>query len=64
MKDILENRLKDIQNAGTYKRERVITTAQSHKISSNGKQVLNFCANNYLGLADSKQVSNLKKKKK
>jgi glycine C-acetyltransferase len=40
-----------IREAGLYKDERVITTPQGARIASNGKQVLNFCANNYLGLA-------------
>jgi len=42
-----------IQDAGTYKRERVITTKQSTEVLVEGsrKQLLNFCANNYLGLS-------------
>ena len=56
LKEILQTRLKEIEAAGTYKRERVITSPQKHLIKSEGKEVLNFCANNYLGLADNKQV--------
>ena len=41
-----------IREAGTYKAERVITTPQSAEIGVGGREVLNFCANNYLGLAD------------
>ena len=52
----LSKRLEDIKQAGTYKHERVITSPQKHQISSEGKQVLNFCANNYLGLSDNPQV--------
>jgi glycine C-acetyltransferase len=43
----------DIKEAGTYKEERVIVTPQSASIKvSGGSEVINFCANNYLGLAD------------
>lgn len=41
-----------MKEAGTYKAERIITSAQYSKIKSNGKEVLNFCANNYLGLSN------------
>ena len=43
--------IKEIQEAGLYKRERVITSPQGAEITVNGKTVLNFCANNYLGLS-------------
>jgi len=43
--------LKEIQAAGLYKQERVITSPQGAEIVENGKTVLNFCANNYLGLS-------------
>lgn len=50
----LQEEIQGIKDAGLYKNERIITTAQSAKIkTSNGDDVLNFCANNYLGLADS-----------
>ncbi|MCK6533759.1 MAG: glycine C-acetyltransferase [Polyangiaceae bacterium] len=45
-----------IREAGLYKDERVITTPQGARIASNGKQVLNFCANNYLGLSSHPRV--------
>lgn len=49
----LEKTLADLEAAGLYKHERVIATPQgSHIAVSGGRQVLNFCANNYLGLAD------------
>lgn len=49
----LEKTLSEIEAAGLYKRERVITTPQNSRIGvSDGRQVLNLCANNYLGLAD------------
>ncbi len=48
----LQHQLDDIRAAGTWKRERVIVTPQGTTIRvSDGKPVLNFCANNYLGLA-------------
>jgi glycine C-acetyltransferase len=46
----------DIKEAGTYKTERVISTAQDMMITANGKEVLNFCANNYLGLANHPRI--------
>ena len=48
--------LQDIEAAGLYKRERVITSEQGPEIEVNGKQVLNFCANNYLGLSSNPKV--------
>ncbi|RWK43712.1 glycine C-acetyltransferase [Mesorhizobium sp.] len=41
---------------GLYKRERVITSPQSSEIEVGGRKLLNFCANNYLGLADSEEL--------
>jgi len=53
----IEQELASIQTSGMFKRERVIASPQSAKITlENGKQVLNFCANNYLGLADNKDL--------
>ena len=43
--------LDDIKAAGLYKNERIITSDQGAEIEVGGKQVLNFCANNYLGLS-------------
>ncbi len=49
----LSKTLDEIREQGLYKTERIITTAQdSHIEVSGGRKVLNFCANNYLGLAD------------
>ncbi|EEY66141.1 2-amino-3-ketobutyrate coenzyme A ligase, mitochondrial precursor [Phytophthora infestans T30-4] len=50
--DRLRNELAEIEAAGTYKNERVIASPQGAKISVNGDTVLNFCANNYLGLSN------------
>ena len=52
-----EKTLQDIRDAGLYKQERVITTPQGVSIRvQDGAEVLNFCANNYLGLADHPEV--------
>ncbi|GEO11456.1 glycine C-acetyltransferase [Segetibacter aerophilus] len=48
--------LKEIESAGLFKRERVITSEQGPEITVNGKTVLNFCANNYLGLSSHPKV--------
>lgn len=58
----LQCELNEIQNAGLYKNERIITSAQGAEIEVGGKKVLNFCANNYLGLSnDSRLISAAKK---
>lgn len=55
--EYLKATLADIQSAGLYKNERVIITPQSSAIQvEGGKDVLNFCANNYLGLADNAEL--------
>ena len=55
--DNLSEKLEDVKGAGLYKSEHVITSQQSGKISvSPGDNVLNFCANNYLGLADNEEL--------
>jgi glycine C-acetyltransferase len=51
LKPVLEKELSSIEEAGLYKRERIITTPQGAIINTNGKEVINFCANNYLGLS-------------
>jgi glycine C-acetyltransferase len=52
LKDHLQTELQSIREAGLFKRERIITTPQDAVIKTNdGKEVLNFCANNYLGLS-------------
>ena len=52
MKQHLSDTLAEIREAGLYKEERLIESSQSAAISVGGKEVLNFCANNYLGLAN------------
>ncbi len=56
LQPILEKELADIREAGLYKAERVISTPQAADITANGKDVLNFCANNYLGLSSHPKV--------
>lgn len=57
VKDQLQKELTEIEAAGLYKRERIITTPQSAHISTlQGGEVLNFCANNYLGLSSHPEV--------
>ena len=53
----LQKTLNEIREAGLYKNERVIITPQSSGIAvEGGQEVINFCANNYLGLADNKEL--------
>ena len=59
---LYKNTLEDIESEGLYKKERIITTPQSVNIkTTNGNDVLNFCANNYLGLADNPEIINAAK---
>jgi glycine C-acetyltransferase len=54
----LRSELESLRQAGLYKSERVITSKQSGEIEvASGERVLNFCANNYLGLADSEELA-------
>ena len=54
LKDVMESEIAAINDAGTYKHERIITSSQDRKVTVDGwkGEVLNFCANNYLGLSD------------
>ncbi|HEX8530291.1 MAG TPA: glycine C-acetyltransferase [Cytophagales bacterium] len=57
LKPVLEKELAEIKEAGLYKRERIITTPQDAEISTTETpEVLNFCANNYLGLSSHPRV--------
>ena len=56
LKPVLEKEVHSIREAGLYKRERIITTPQGANITTNGKEVINFCANNYLGLSSHPRV--------
>lgn len=55
--DYLQKELADIKSAGLYKSERIIVSPQGAEIRvGTGQEVLNFCANNYLGLSDNKEL--------
>lgn len=61
-KSFLQSELQGIENAGLYKNERIIVSPQGAAIRvSDGKEVLNFCANNYLGLSDNQQLKDAAK---
>ncbi|MFN3315764.1 MAG: glycine C-acetyltransferase [Raineya sp.] len=59
---IVAQELQDIQANGLFKQERIITTPQGADIIANGKEVINFCANNYLGLSSHPKVIEAAKK--
>ena len=57
IKEHLQQELEEIKEAGLYKKERIITSAQGAEITiSTGETVINFCANNYLGLSNHPEV--------
>src|SRR5690554_2743226 len=56
IKEHLQSELNSIEENGLFKRERIITSPQGAEITVNGKTVLNFCANNYLGLSSHPEV--------
>lgn len=62
IKEHLQQTLTEIREAGLYKSERIITSAQRAEITVADKQVLNFCANNYLGLSDNPRLIEAAKK--
>lgn len=62
MKEFLQKELADIREAGLYKEERIIASPQRAEIEVGGKKVLNFCANNYLGLSDNPRLVEAAKK--
>ena len=62
IKEHLQQTLTEIREAGLYKSERIITSAQRAEITVADKQVLNFCANNYLGLSDNPRLVEAAKK--
>ena len=62
IKDYLRQELAEIEAAGLYKRERIIESPQRAEIEVAGRKVLNFCANNYLGLSDNPRLIEAAKK--
>lgn len=57
LQPVLQQELTEIESAGLYKRERIITSPQGADITvQGGKEVINFCANNYLGLSGNQKV--------
>ncbi len=60
--DFLKGEISSIREAGLYKTERIIESPQRAAIEVGGKTVLNFCANNYLGLSDNKRMIEAAKK--
>ena len=57
IKEHLKKELQEIKDNGLYKKERIITSKQGAVIKiSTGEEVINFCANNYLGLSSNKEV--------
>ena len=56
MKEYLQQELESIKEAGLYKNERIICSPQRAEIEVAGRTVLNFCANNYLGLSDNQRL--------
>jgi len=56
IKEYLQSELQTIEDNGIFKKERIITSPQGAEITVNGETVLNFCANNYLGLSSHPEV--------
>ncbi|HTM76132.1 MAG TPA: glycine C-acetyltransferase [Devosia sp.] len=61
-KAVYAQQLAEIESAGLWKHERLITSPQAAHITTNGKEVINFCANNYLGLSSHPRVMAAAKK--
>ncbi len=62
LQSVLQKELEEIKTAGLFKTERIISSPQGADIIADGKQVINFCANNYLGLSSHPKVIEAAKK--
>ncbi len=62
LQPVLQKEIEEIKSAGLYKQERIISSPQGADIIANGKPVINFCANNYLGLSSHPKVIDAAKK--
>lgn len=62
LQSVLKKEIEEIKSAGLYKTERIISSAQGADIIANGKSVINFCANNYLGLSSHPDLGEAAKK--
>src|SRR5437660_7652596 len=56
LRELLRTQVDDLKSKGLYKRERLIQSPQGTAITVNGREVVNFCANNYLGLANHPEI--------
>jgi len=58
IKNWLEEEISNIHKSGLYKKENILTSSQSTNVVTTDGEKINFCANNYLGLADNKEIIN------
>ena len=58
IKNWLEEEISNIHKSGLYKKENILTSSQSTNVDTTDGEKINFCANNYLGLADNKEIIN------
>src|SRR5262245_47494091 len=56
LKDALEKELQNLKETGLFKEEKIISSPQGTDIKTNVGEFINFCANNYLGLADHPEI--------
>ena len=58
IKNWLEEEISNIHKSGLYKKENILTSSQSTNVVTTDREKIIFCANNYLGLADNKEIIN------